>query len=103
MKKAITALVIALAVPAQAQTVSQANSPRPAYLEEVIVTAQKRSESIQDVPIAVSVLSAERMKNSAVTSFEDISLASPNTEINMTPGYVQVGMRGLRRQRKVAF
>lgn len=95
MKKAITALVMALAVPAQAQTVSQANSPRPAYLEEVIVTAQKRSESIQDVPIAVSVLSAERMKNSAVTSFEDISLASPNTEINMTPGYVQVGMRGL--------
>ena len=79
-----------LALPAMA-----AEHKRASHIEEVIVTAQKRSESIQDVPIAVSVLSAERMKNSAIASFEDISLASPNTEINMTPGYVQVGMRGL--------
>ncbi len=75
--------------------VEQASKPRRDYIEEVVVTAQKRSESIQDVPIAVSVLSADRMRNSAMESFEDVSMASPNTEINMTPGYVQVGMRGL--------
>lgn len=65
------------------------------YIEEVVVTAQKRSESIQDVPISVSVLSAERMDVSAITSFEDVALASPNTMINMTPGYIQLGMRGV--------
>lgn len=65
------------------------------YIEEVIVTAQKRSESAQDVPLSVSVMSSERMQASAIKSFEDVALASPNTDINMTPGYVQVGMRGL--------
>lgn len=65
------------------------------YIEEVIVTAQKRAQSIQEVPLSVSVLSAERMQASAMESFEDVALASPNTDINMTPGYVQVGMRGL--------
>ena len=65
------------------------------YIEEVIVTAQKRAESAQDVPLSVSVMSAERMQASAIKSFEDVALASPNTDINMTPGYVQVGMRGL--------
>ncbi|MFT7404605.1 TonB-dependent receptor [Zhongshania sp.] len=65
------------------------------YIEEVIVTAQKRAESAQDVPLSVSVISAERMQASAIKSFEDVALASPNTDINMTPGYVQVGMRGL--------
>lgn len=74
---------------------ASAESNRRDYLEEVVVTAQKRSESIQDVPLSVSVLSADRIEASAMESFEDISLASPNTEINMTPGYVQVGMRGL--------
>tara|TARA_R110001592_G_scaffold65632_2_gene201192 strand:+ start:1716 stop:3986 length:2271 start_codon:yes stop_codon:yes gene_type:complete len=65
------------------------------YIEEVIVTAQKRAESIQDVPLSVSVISADRMQASAIKSFEDVALASPNTDINMTPGYIQVGMRGL--------
>ncbi|MFT5580282.1 MAG: iron complex outermembrane receptor protein [Paraglaciecola psychrophila] len=65
------------------------------YIEEVVVTAQKRTESAQDVPLSVSVMSAERMQASAIKSFDDVALASPNTDINMTPGYVQVGMRGL--------
>ncbi|CAA0092304.1 Pesticin receptor [Zhongshania aliphaticivorans] len=65
------------------------------YIEEVIVTAQKRSQSAQDVPLSVSVMSAERMQTSAIKSFDEVALTSPNTDINMTPGYVQVGMRGL--------
>ncbi|MBD2858074.1 TonB-dependent receptor [Spongiibacter sp. KMU-158] len=66
-----------------------------AYIEEVIVTAQKRAESIQDVPLSVQVLGGEQMKNSAIENFEDVAATAPNTDINMTPGYVQVGMRGL--------
>ena len=64
-------------------------------IDEIIVTAQKRSESLQDVPLSVSVLSAERMQNAAIQSFEDVSQLTPNTDINMTAGYVQVGMRGV--------
>ena len=72
-----------------------AEASKRSYIEEVVVTAQKRSESIQDVPLSVSVLNAERMQVSAMANFEDVALASPNTMINMTPGYIQLGMRGV--------
>ncbi|MGB1087207.1 MAG: TonB-dependent receptor, partial [Alphaproteobacteria bacterium] len=68
---------------------------KPMRLDEIVVTAQKRAENIQDVPIAVSVMTAERLKASNMENFEDVALATPNTEINMTASYVQVGMRGL--------
>lgn len=64
-------------------------------IDEIIVTAQKRSESVQNVPLSVSVLSAERIDNTAINSFEDVSQVTPNTDINMTAGYVQVGVRGV--------
>ncbi len=64
-------------------------------IDEILVTAQKRSESVQDVPLSVSVLSGERIDNAAIQSFEDVSQITPNTDINMTAGYVQVGVRGV--------
>ena len=36
-------------------------------LEEVIVTAQKRAESLQDVPISVSAMSGEKINNTGIT------------------------------------
>lgn len=74
---------------------AEGEGTRQNQIDEIIVTAQKRSESIQDVPLSVSVLSAERMRNAAIHSFEDVSQLTPNTDINMTAGYVQVGMRGV--------
>ncbi len=68
---------------------------KPMRLDEIVVTAQKRAENVQDVPIAVSVMTAERLKASNMENFEDVALATPNTDINMTASYVQVGMRGL--------
>ncbi|MFT5574627.1 MAG: iron complex outermembrane receptor protein [Bermanella sp.] len=78
-----------------AEKLADKSSERRAVLEEVVVTAQKRSESVQDVPIAISVFSADKLKGSKIENFEDIALAAPNLDINMTPGYVQIGMRGL--------
>ena len=42
-----------------------------AQLEEVIVTAQKRSESAQDVPIAITAFDEEAMKVQQITGFSD--------------------------------
>ena len=41
-------------------------------LEEVIVTAQKRSESLQDVPISVSALSGDQMDRMHATTLESL-------------------------------
>lgn len=103
----VASSLIAVASPAIAQdenlealapTATEEAAPaiaKPTRLDEIVVTAQKRAENIQDVPISVSVMTAERLKASNMENFEDVALATPNTEINMTSSYVQVGMRGL--------
>jgi len=48
-----------------------------AQLEEVIVTAQKRSESIQDVPIAISAFSGDELKAMDAKDFRPIVLQTP--------------------------
>ncbi len=49
-----------------------------AQLEEVIVTAQKRSESAQDVPIAVTAFDAESMEAKQIVGFSDLRFTTPN-------------------------
>ena len=47
-------------------------------LEEVIVTAQKREESLQDVPIAISALTGEQLNELGVATTDDLMKAFPN-------------------------
>ena len=47
-------------------------------LEEVVVTAQKREETLQTVPLAISALTGEQLTNRGITSFEGVALASPS-------------------------
>ena len=49
-----------------------------AQLEEVIVTAQKRLESAQDVPIAVTAFDAEALEAKQINGFADIRFTAPN-------------------------
>lgn len=54
-------------------------------IEEITVTARKKDESIQDVPIAVSAITDQLQKES-VRRLEDIQAYTPNVFINRTPG-----------------
>ena len=47
-------------------------------LEEVIVTAQKREESLQDVPIAISALTGDQLNELGVSTTDDLMKAFPN-------------------------
>ncbi len=49
-----------------------------AQLEEIIVTATKREESIQDVPISISAYSGDFLENSDIRTLQDLSLYAPN-------------------------
>jgi len=51
-------------------------------LEEVTVTAQKRSENIQDVPIAISAFSAGKLEEKGVTNVAQVSDFTPNIQID---------------------
>ena len=52
-----------------------------AQLEEVMVTAQKRVQSVQDIPISISAVSGEAMQNALVTDIFDLRAVVPALEI----------------------
>lgn len=74
---------------------SCASAPYAQLLEEVTVTVTRRVESIQDVPVSVSTVSAETMKTVGITDMEDLSVVLPNFEINSSPVIPNLYIRGL--------
>ncbi|HTV95177.1 MAG TPA: TonB-dependent receptor plug domain-containing protein [Steroidobacteraceae bacterium] len=65
-------------------------------IEEIIVTAQRRSENIQNVPIAIQALTGETLNQLNVTNFDDLVKYLPNVSASSAgPGQSQIFMRGL--------
>ena len=65
--------------------------------DEIIVTATKRAESIQDVPISISAYGAEFIEDSGVEDIHDIALYSPNFTIGSSSQISnnRIGIRGV--------
>jgi len=64
-------------------------------LEEVIVTAQKRTQNLQDVPISIALLSAKTIQDLGIASFEDYVLMLPSVSYkSVGPGTATIIMRG---------
>jgi outer membrane receptor protein involved in Fe transport len=53
-------------------------------LTEIIVTAQKRQENIQDVPISVIALSAQQLKDTGVYDLKDMTALTPGLTVTST-------------------
>lgn len=67
-------------------------------VEEVIVTAQRAEEGIQDVPIAVTALSGEMMEDRQIISTTDLQLNAPNVSFTATNfGGSSFSIRGIGR------
>ena len=54
-------------------------------IEEVIVTARKREESIQETPVAVSAFSGETLEFRGVTSIDKVATFTPNLVLSKSP------------------
>jgi len=59
---------------------------RQAILEEIIVTAQKRAESMQRTPLSVTAISATTIEDMAISDISDIATITPNVQIQKTAG-----------------
>lgn len=80
-------VVTALAMPAQAQD---------AVLEEIVVTATKREQNLQDVPVSVQVLGNQQLEELFVNGFEDFIELLPTVSFTSNgPGYAKLYMRGI--------
>ena len=65
-------------------------------IEEVIVTAQKRDESVQDVPISIDVLGETQLENLGVTDLEDFAQLLPSVSyVALGPGSGSIYIRGI--------
>jgi iron complex outermembrane receptor protein len=64
-------------------------------LMEVTVTAQKREQSLQDVPISMTVVDGAELANRSIKGFEDFSTLVPNFNVVRTPGVQAIFMRGI--------
>ncbi len=65
-------------------------------IDEIVVTAQKREESLQDVPIAVQAYTGEQLRNLRIGKVADITRLAPNMTISMqNPANRSINIRGV--------
>ena len=65
-------------------------------IPEIVVTAQRRTENMQEVPITIQALTAETLTQLNVSTFDDFVKYLPNvTAANNGPGQENIYMRGL--------
>ena len=85
-----------LAHAARAQSVSLAG-PQPAQqqLQEVVVTAQKRSENVQTVPISMTALTGKSLTEKSVTTLSDLQFAAPSLSVENAGLTQSVNIRGI--------
>ncbi|GAB2517012.1 TonB-dependent receptor [Microbulbifer agarilyticus] len=86
-KKVLSVVIASLAIPAMAQ--------ENRTLEEVTVTAQKRVESLQDVPISVSAVSGDKLKDAGIEKISDITAYVPNMHMTESGLSTQLRIRGI--------
>ncbi|MDY0007348.1 MAG: TonB-dependent receptor plug domain-containing protein, partial [Spongiibacteraceae bacterium] len=67
-------------------------------LEEVVVTARKREESLQDTPIAITAFSGDQLREAGISNLADFNKTIPNMEVqagNGNAGVANIYIRGV--------
>src|SRR5262245_19434064 len=83
--KGVLAAAVAMALAGasgNAHAQDEAAAAEGGGLEEVVVTAQKREESIQDVPIAVTALTGDALEQQKIVDLRSLGNTIPNVQIN---------------------
>ncbi|MBW2942747.1 TonB-dependent receptor [Zhongshania aquimaris] len=86
-RSALFIAMAAIAAPTYAQTsAAGAAGPAAGEIEEVMVTARRKDESLAKVPIAVSAIGAEQMTERQIKTDSDLQIAVPGLTIRQTQG-----------------
>ena len=86
------------AAPAWAQSATPAAASRDAAsdgLQVVVVTAQKREQPLQKVPVAVNMVDAKAIENKQIVDFTDLTRVAPSMTVNQGNGTNTVALRGI--------
>lgn len=96
---ATTASLLVLSMPAIAQNSAATNgvAEDDSGLGVIVVTAQKRSENVQEVPIAISAVGSQYLESRGIQSIEDLGTIAPNVKFERAPSsktISQIAIRG---------
>lgn len=87
-------------VPAYAQTsgsvpADAASTKDTSGVTEIVITAQRRSERLEDVPMSITALSADTLSKSGVTSTADLAQLTPGVTMPLFGTWLQPSIRGV--------
>ena len=107
----LSAGLVALSMPAYAQTDTDQNAAQPTEgataqaasvdqaagdESEIVVTATRRNEALSDVPLAVSAVTAETLKNSGASDIRQLTQVSPSLLVSSTSSEAGAGVARIR-------
>src|SRR5450631_2506611 len=93
---AVAAALAGLAVPRAPSLAAAADNSSAGALQEIVVTARKREENLQDVPLSIDVFTKRDMQNLGITSLDDYAEKVPSMSfISTGPGTQVFVMRGV--------
>jgi iron complex outermembrane recepter protein len=95
----MSAVALMLTTPFEASE-AQESQPGARTVEEVVVTGRRRQESMQDVPVSVTALTPEQLRDQDILNTEELSDFIPNLRIGQgqRAGSDQFSIRGVTRQ-----
>ena len=82
----------AISVPAFAQSTAADDNSNP---NDIIVTAQRTSQKLMDVPLAIVAQSSEQLQNNGIKQITDLQFTTPGYNVSDSNGYTQVFIRGV--------
>ncbi|MDZ7684341.1 MAG: Plug domain-containing protein [Gammaproteobacteria bacterium] len=101
-KKLHYAIVSAMAATAGSGATDNAVAAERGMIEEVVVTATKRAQSMQDIAVAVNALQGEQLEQLRINNFEDYIQYLPNvTRMGTGPGQNEIYIRGAATEQSI--
>jgi len=109
LKKALTIALLGLSTITLAQSSEESNDSESEEaknaVEEIIVTARRREESLQDIPLALTVYSGVELEEQGVIDITELTQSSPNVNLEVsraTSSTLTAHIRGIGQQDPVA-
>jgi iron complex outermembrane receptor protein len=94
LASAMTAVCF-LGTPALAQDQPAAASSSNSGVGEIVVTAQRREQSVLDVPLAIQATSGEQLQTQGIKQITDLQFTTPGYNVSDSNGYTMVFIRGV--------
>lgn len=77
------------------QSAQPADTGNQVQLEEIVVTAQRRSEKLQNVPVSVTAITGAALSEAGIENLKDLRISIPGLTVTNSVGYATTRLRGV--------